>query len=93
MGYGRPGGKCSSVGLDMVNMSSDGYAALKVSASERVAVPPLDLDRTMTLSAPLLFSTMEVTKQAFYQTALSYAVVNLKPIVPGRESRPFPRIV
>lgn len=35
----------------------------------------------------LLFSTIEVTKQAFYRssTALSFAIVNLKPIVPGRE--------
>ncbi|KAH0838133.1 HIT-like domain-containing protein [Lanmaoa asiatica] len=37
----------------------------------------------MTLPVPLLFSTIEVTRQAFYRTALSYAIVNLKPIVPG----------
>jgi len=37
----------------------------------------------MTVSAPLLFSTFEVTRQAFYRTTLSYAIVNLKPIVPG----------
>lgn len=42
------------------------------------------------MSAPLLFSTFEVTSQAFYRTALSYAIVNLKPIVPGRESSPSP---
>jgi len=35
------------------------------------------------VSAPLLFSTFEVTRQAFHRTALSYAIVNLKPIVPG----------
>ncbi|KAF8560164.1 HIT-like protein [Imleria badia] len=35
------------------------------------------------MSAPLLFSTFEVTSQAFHRTALSYAIVNLKPIVPG----------
>ncbi|PPQ90622.1 hypothetical protein CVT25_006706 [Psilocybe cyanescens] len=32
---------------------------------------------------PLLFSTFEVTSQAFYRASLSYAIVNLKPIVPG----------
>ncbi|KAF4612000.1 hypothetical protein D9613_004148 [Agrocybe pediades] len=32
---------------------------------------------------PLLFSTFEVTTQAFYRSTLSYAIVNLKPIVPG----------
>ncbi|OBZ68369.1 Bis(5'-nucleosyl)-tetraphosphatase [asymmetrical] [Grifola frondosa] len=31
----------------------------------------------------LFFSTIEVTRQAFYRNALSYAIVNLKPIVPG----------
>ncbi|PAV22843.1 diadenosine 5, 5 -P1,P4-tetraphosphate asymmetrical hydrolase [Pyrrhoderma noxium] len=31
----------------------------------------------------LLFSTIEVTRQAFYRTAHAYAIVNLKPIVPG----------
>jgi bis(5'-adenosyl)-triphosphatase len=39
------------------------------------------LKTTMT---PLLFSTFEVTTQAFYRASLSYAIVNLKPIVPGR---------
>jgi len=33
--------------------------------------------------SPLLFSTIDVTRQAFYRSALSYAIVNLKPIVPG----------
>ncbi|KAF9229049.1 HIT-like protein [Gyrodon lividus] len=37
----------------------------------------------MSLTAPLLFSTIEVTRQVFYRTALSYAIVNIKPIVPG----------
>ena len=32
----------------------------------------------------LLFSTFEVTTQAFYRASLSAAIVNLKPIVPGR---------
>ncbi|KAI5118388.1 hypothetical protein M0805_005850 [Coniferiporia weirii] len=31
----------------------------------------------------LLFSTIEVTRQAFYHTAHAFAIVNLKPIVPG----------
>ncbi|ESK92135.1 hit domain protein [Moniliophthora roreri MCA 2997] len=31
----------------------------------------------------LLFSTIEVTRQAFFHSALSFAIVNLKPIVPG----------
>ena len=33
----------------------------------------------------LLFSTFEVTTQSFYRSALSYAIVNLKPVVPGRK--------
>ncbi|KAI6135478.1 HIT-like domain-containing protein [Pisolithus croceorrhizus] len=35
------------------------------------------------MAAPVLFSTIEVTRQVFYREALSYAIVNLKPIVPG----------
>ncbi|KAJ7263090.1 diadenosine tetraphosphate asymmetrical hydrolase [Mycena rebaudengoi] len=31
----------------------------------------------------LFFSTIEVTRQAFYRSSLSYAIVNLKPLVPG----------
>ncbi|KAH8111851.1 diadenosine 5',5'''-P1,P4-tetraphosphate asymmetrical hydrolase [Phellopilus nigrolimitatus] len=31
----------------------------------------------------LLFSTIDVTRQAFYRTPHAYAIVNLKPIVPG----------
>ncbi|EDR15877.1 uncharacterized protein LACBIDRAFT_301288 [Laccaria bicolor S238N-H82] len=38
------------------------------------------------MSAKLLFSTIEVTSQAFYRSSLSYAIVNLKPIVPGRKT-------
>lgn len=34
----------------------------------------------------LLFSTFEVTTQSFYRSALSYAIVNLKPVVPGRKA-------
>ena len=33
----------------------------------------------------LVFSTFEVTRQAFYRNTLAYAIVNLKPIVPGRK--------
>ncbi|OAX44465.1 HIT-like protein [Rhizopogon vinicolor AM-OR11-026] len=48
------------------------------------------------MTSPLLFSTIEVTRQAFYRTALSYAIVNLKPIVPGHvlviPTRPVPRL-
>ncbi|KIK07365.1 hypothetical protein K443DRAFT_673619 [Laccaria amethystina LaAM-08-1] len=44
----------------------------------------------------LLFSTIEVTGQAFYRSSLSYAIVNLKPIVPGHvlvvPNRPVPRL-
>ncbi|KAK0208659.1 diadenosine 5',5'''-P1,P4-tetraphosphate asymmetrical hydrolase [Desarmillaria ectypa] len=35
------------------------------------------------MSTSLLFSTIEVTRQAFYRSSLSFAIVNLKPIVPG----------
>ena len=34
---------------------------------------------------PLLFSTFEVTSQTFYRASLSFAIVNLKPILPGRK--------
>lgn len=34
----------------------------------------------------LFFSTIEVTRQAFFRSSLSYAIVNLMPIVPGRKS-------
>ncbi|KAH6918322.1 diadenosine 5',5'''-P1,P4-tetraphosphate asymmetrical hydrolase [Coprinopsis sp. MPI-PUGE-AT-0042] len=48
------------------------------------------------MSPALFFSTFEVTSQAFYRTALSAAIVNLKPIVPGHvlviPSRPVPRL-
>jgi hypothetical protein len=37
------------------------------------------------MMTPLFFSTFEVTTQAFYRASLSYAIVNLKPIVPGRK--------
>ena len=55
--------------------------------------PELELIPTTPLSSkmatPLFFSTFEVTRQAFHRTALAYAIVNLKPIVPGRMS-PYP---
>ncbi|KAL0951699.1 hypothetical protein HGRIS_008375 [Hohenbuehelia grisea] len=35
------------------------------------------------MTTRLLFATVEVTSQVFYRSSLSYAVVNLKPIVPG----------
>ena len=41
---------------------------------------------TIIMTSTLLFSTIEVTSQAFYRTALSYSIVNLKPIVPGRKA-------
>jgi len=44
----------------------------------------------------LLFSKIEVTRQAFYNSSLCYAIVNLKPIVPGHvlviPTRPVPRL-
>ncbi|KIK70567.1 hypothetical protein GYMLUDRAFT_147998 [Collybiopsis luxurians FD-317 M1] len=44
----------------------------------------------------LLFSTFEVTRQCFYRSAYSYAIVNLKPIVPGHvlviPNRTVPRL-
>ena len=38
------------------------------------------------MATPLFFSTFEVTRQAFHRTTLAHAIVNLKPIVPGRTS-------
>ncbi len=43
-----------------------------------------DFTKEAKMAAPLFFSTFEVTRQAFHRTALAYAIVNLKPIVPGR---------
>jgi len=40
-----------------------------------------------TMATSLIFSTFEVTRQAFHRTALAYAIVNLKPIVSGRTYR------
>ncbi|KAJ3988484.1 diadenosine hydrolase [Lentinula detonsa] len=44
----------------------------------------------------LFFSSFEVTRQCFYRTSLSYAIVNLKPIVPGHvlviPTRKVPRL-
>lgn len=34
---------------------------------------------------PVLFSTIEVSRQVFFRTATTAAIVNLKPIIPGRE--------
>ena len=36
----------------------------------------------------LFFSTFDVTRQAFYRARLAAAIVNLKPIVPGRAYHP-----
>ncbi|TFK77486.1 diadenosine hydrolase [Pluteus cervinus] len=48
------------------------------------------------MASKLLFSTFEVSSQAFYRSSLSYAIVNLKPIVPGHvlviPQRPVPRL-
>jgi len=44
----------------------------------------------------LFFSSIEVTRQAFYRTSLTYGIVNLKPILPGHvlviPTRHVPRI-
>jgi len=47
----------------------------------------------MSAPAKLFFSTIEVTKQAFYRSSLSFAIVNLKPIVPGRASSAINHLV
>lgn len=47
----------------------------------------LDLpSNSTTMATPLLFSSIEITRQVFHRTSLAYAIVNLKPIVPGRTS-------
>jgi hypothetical protein len=48
-------------------------------------LPPRVPSTTMT--TPLFFTAFEVTRQVFHRTALAYAIVNLKPIVPGRTYR------
>jgi bis(5'-adenosyl)-triphosphatase len=52
----------------------------------RLSLHPLDTTtrrRWLPRSFSLTFE-VEVTRQAFHRTALTYAIVNLKPIVPGR---------
>ncbi|KAF8347009.1 diadenosine 5',5'''-P1,P4-tetraphosphate asymmetrical hydrolase [Amanita rubescens] len=48
------------------------------------------------MTPSLLFSTIDVTRQCFYRNSLSYAIVNLKPIVAGHvlviPQRPVPRL-
>lgn len=39
---------------------------------------------TMTAPGVLRFSAFDVTRQVFYQSKLSFAIVNLKPIVDNR---------
>jgi len=51
--------------------------------SQRWHLTPFPLPMIAHDMTPLLFSTFEVTTQAFYRASLSYAIVNLKPIVPG----------
>ena len=42
---------------------------------------------TLTLTTMnLVFSTIDVSRQVFHRTALTFAIVNLKPLVPGRAS-------
>jgi hypothetical protein len=38
--------------------------------------------------ASILFSTIEVSAQVFYRAPLAAALVNLKPLVPGRTPPP-----
>ncbi|KAI0032158.1 diadenosine tetraphosphate asymmetrical hydrolase [Vararia minispora EC-137] len=44
----------------------------------------------------VLFSAIEVSRQVFHRTTLTFAIVNLKPIVPGHvlvcPTRPAPRL-
>jgi bis(5'-adenosyl)-triphosphatase len=40
------------------------------------------------MATPLFFSTFEVTRQAFHRTALAFAFVNFKSIVPGHTCGP-----
>ncbi|KAH8835619.1 diadenosine 5',5'''-P1,P4-tetraphosphate asymmetrical hydrolase [Flagelloscypha sp. PMI_526] len=48
------------------------------------------------MTSELFFSTIKVTSQAFYRSKQSFAIVNLKPIVPGHvlviPSRPVARL-
>ncbi|KAK0436632.1 uncharacterized protein EV420DRAFT_1343056 [Desarmillaria tabescens] len=33
------------------------------------------------MNTSLLFSTIEVTRQAFYRSSLTFAIVNMKPLI------------
>ncbi|KAI9797770.1 MAG: hypothetical protein M1825_005704 [Sarcosagium campestre] len=47
-------------------------------------------------SPQILFSSFQVTNQSFYRTALSFAIVNKRPLIPGHvlvsPLRPIPRL-
>ena len=45
---------------------------------------PVLLRETLLTMSTLLFSTFDVSRQTFYRARLAAAIVNLKPIVPGR---------
>lgn len=63
----------------------DAYAFAAQSSVQSTSVHCLlTFTKAVKMVTPLFFSTFEVTRQAFHRTALAYAIVNLKPIVPGR---------
>lgn len=68
----------------------------RISRIRVIAGNPTNTRLTTTMNAKLLFSTIDVTRQAFYHSSLSYAIVNLRPIVPGHvlviPTRPVPRL-
>lgn len=69
----------------MRSAKSDGrgnYCPFQASWHSRRAISIVNVS-VSAMAAPVLFSTIEVTRQVFYREALSYAIVNLKPIVPG----------
>lgn len=42
------------------------------------------LPPSIIIMSALFFSSFDVSRQAFYRSGLAAAIVNLKPIVPGR---------
>ena len=70
--------------LELEETDGGGYHTTNTNSRLNVDTPQRRHTLTTAMATPLFFSTFEVTRQTFYRTALTYAIVNLKPIVPGR---------
>lgn len=67
------------------HLKTDSFTLLVFCATERMDDPEIIMSR-------FLFSTIDVSRQVFYHSNQTFAIVNLKPILPGRtvSSEPVP---